>query len=203
MMSISYLPPRQSRAKTTEQKFLETLHDLLHEKSFGLLTIDQIAAKACLTRSAFLKRFGTKKTAILILYARYCVKVLYAFEEISASLSDFENEETACRSISMRMEALQIADFPANRAMHELFMEELEITNDTKSLFLACLDVMRKIQEKYLPRGTGTEAGAYAATQLIFSINLSYVMKTMPGLPRDNAIRHQLIGRLVAASLRL
>jgi AcrR family transcriptional regulator len=202
-MSITYLPPRQSRAKTTEQKFLETLHDLLQEKSLGLLTIDQIADKACLTRSAFLKRFGSKKTAILILYGRFCVKVLQAIEEISATLSGFENEEAACRSISMRLEALQIADFSANRAMHELFMEELEITNETKTLFLACLELMKKIQAQFLPRDTGTESGAYAATQLIFSINLNYVMKTMPGLPRENAVRHQLIGRLVADTLRL
>lgn len=202
-MSISYLPPRQSRAKTTEHKFLETLNGLLHEKSFGLLTIDQIADKACLTRSAFLKRFGSKKTAIFILYGRFCTKVLKAIEEISASLSNFENDEAACLCISKRIEALQLEDFAANRAMHELFMEQLEITNETKTLFNTCLELMKQIQSTYLPCGTGTEEGAYAATQLVFSINLNYVMKTMPGLPRESEVRHQLIASLMVKALRL
>jgi len=202
-MSISYLPPRQSRAKTTEHKFLETLDGLLHEKSLGLLTIDQIADKACLTRSAFLKRFGSKKTAILILYSRFCEKFLKAIEEIDASLSNFESDEAACLSVSKRIEALQREDFAANRAMHELFMEQLEITDATMTLFKTGLELMKRIQSTHLPRGTGTEAGACAATQLVFSINLNYVMKTMPGLPRDSEVRHQLIASLMVKALRL
>jgi AcrR family transcriptional regulator len=202
-MSIPYLPPRQSRAKTTEHKFLETLDGLLHEKSLGLLTIDQIADKACLTRSAFLKRFGSKKMAILILYSRFCKKFLKAIEEITASLLNFESDEAACLCISKRIEALQLEDFAANRAIHELFMEELENTDETTALLKMCMELMKHLQSHHLPRGTGTEAGAYAATQLVFSINLNYVMKTMPGLPRDSEVRHQLIASLMVKALRL
>jgi AcrR family transcriptional regulator len=201
-MTVLYTPPRQERAKTTEQKFLDALEELLYEKSLGLLTIDEISDKACLTRSAFLKRFGSKKKALLILYGRYCEKVLASISEISDTLHNYEDAIAACRCISMRAEQLQTSDFSANRAMHELYMEQLEIAPETKALFLATLKLMKKIQVAHMPKGTGTDMGAYSATQLIFTINYNYVLKAMPALPNDYETRHQLIATLVADALK-
>lgn len=202
-MDFSYAPPRQDRAKNTEQRFLDALQMLLYEKSLGLLTIDEIADKACLTRSAFLKRFGTKKNALLILYERYCKKALASINEISENLHRYEDALEACKSISIIAEKLQTEDFPANRAMHELFTEQLSIADETKVILKACVELMEKVQVKFFPEGTGTQVGAHAAAQLIFSINYNYVMKAMPGLPHDHATRHQLIAGLVIDSLAL
>jgi AcrR family transcriptional regulator len=200
-MDLSYAPPRQNRAKTTEQRFLDALQELLHDKSLSLVTIDEIANKARLTRSAFLKRFGTKKNALFILYEFHCKKALTLFDEVSEKINNYDNVLEACKFISACVEKLHSDDFPANRAMHEIFTEQLCIADQTKILFRKCVELMKKIQFKFLPEGSGTEVGAHAAAQLIFTINYYYVMKAMPGLPRDHSKRHQLIAVMVVDSL--
>lgn len=201
-MSANYICPKQTRAKITEQKFLDALHELLKEKSLSLLTIDEIAVQAKLTRSAFLKRFGTKNNALLLLYERFCCKVLVAMNEISAGLDQCEDAIEACYRISKQAEALQLADFSANRAMHELFMEQLVIAPPTKALFTQCCVLMKEVQTRLLPPSTGTTTGVFAAAQLLFTINYNHVLKAMPGLPRDPETRHRMIANIVSTALR-
>lgn len=200
-MTSTYTSPQQARAKITEQKFLDALQELLKDKAFQLLTIDEVAHKAKLTRSAFLKRFGSKNQALMVLYERYCSKVSAAMTEISQSLHNCGDANEACYQISKRAEALQLGDFAANRAMHELFMQELSIAPQTKALYLQCCGLMQEIQKRFLPAGTGTPTGAFAAAQLILTINYNHVLKAMPGLPRDPETRHRMIAKLVSTSL--
>lgn len=200
-MSAHYISPQQARARVTEQKFLEALEELLKEKSLNALTIDEIALQAKLTRSAFLKRFGTKNQALLVLYERYCTKVSAAMHEISAGLDDCADAAEACYRISKRAEALQLLDFAANRAMHELFMQELVIASQTKALFLQCCALMKEIQTRWSPTGTGSSTGVYAAAQLMLTINYNHVLKAMPGLPRDTETRHRMIAHIVCTAL--
>lgn len=200
-MRPAYKAPLQNRALTTEQRFLDAMGELLEHKSLGLLTIDDIAAKAGLTRSAFLKRFGSKSQALLVLYGRYCDKVLMAMAEVAKDMHSFENAFEVCCRVSTDAEQLQTADFAANRAMHEMFMETLQVHPLTKGLFKQCCELMKHIQRVHLPPGTGTDAGAYAAAQLIFTINYNHVLKAMPGLPRDPQTRHQMIASLVKQAL--
>jgi AcrR family transcriptional regulator len=201
-MTAIYIGPKQARAKITEQKFLDALQALLMVKSLSLLTIDEIADQAKLTRSAFLKRFGTKNQALLVLYERYCNKVMVAIEEIAANLDECKDAVEACYRISKRAEALQLADFSANRAMHELFMEQLVIAPQTKALFTQCCVLMKEVQTRLLPPCTGTTTGVFAAAQLLFTINYNHVLKAMPGLPRDPETRHRMIANIVSAALR-
>lgn len=201
-MTATYKIPLQSRALTTEQRFLDALDDLLKHKSLALLTIDEIAEEAGLTRSAFLKRFGTKKQALLVLYGRYCEKVVAAMAAVASEMDSFANAFEACQRISTDAEILQTADFSANRAMHELFMEDLTAHPLTKALFMRCCDLMKRIQKVHLSPGTGTDVGAYAAAQLIFTLNYNHVLKAMPGLPRDWPTRHRMIAAIVSEALQ-
>lgn len=201
-MTATYISPQQARAKITEQKFLDALQDLLKDKSLNLLTIDEIAEKAKLTRSAFLKRFGSKNQALLVLYERYCSRVIVAMAEISAGLDSCADAAEACYRISKRAEALQQADFAANRAMHELFMQELTIAPQTKALFSQCCTLMKEVQTRLLPACTGTSTGVFSAAQLIFTLNYNHVLKAMPGLPRNPETRHRMIANLVSTALR-
>ncbi len=72
----------------------------------GQLTIDEIAEKTQLIRGAFLKRFGTKKQALLILYERYCEKVSAGMSNIALHLSQNANAAEVCYGMSKRAEAL-------------------------------------------------------------------------------------------------
>lgn len=200
-MTSTYISPQQARAKVTEQKFLDALQALLKDKAFHLVTIDEVAHKAKLTRSAFLKRFGTKNQALQVLYERYCIKVSAAMTEISQSLQSCADANEACYQISKRAEALQLGDFAANRAMHELFMQELVIASQTKTLFLQCCALMKEIQTRWMPAGTGSSTGVYAAAQLMLTINYNHVLKAMPGLPRDTETRHRMIANIVCTAL--
>lgn len=200
-MKPPYKSPLQNRALVTEQRFLDAMSGLLQNSSLGLLTIDDIAAKAALTRSAFLKRFGSKNQALLVLYGRFCDKVLSAIAEVANEMHTFENAFEACLRVSMDAERLQAEDFSANRAMHELFMETLQVHPQTQSLFKQCLELMKHIQRVHLPTGKGSDVGAYAAAQLIFTINYNHVLRAMPGLPRDPQTRHQMIATLVKQAL--
>jgi len=201
-MTECYSRPQQERAKNTEQKFLAALDDLLKEKSFGLLTIEQIAERACLTRSAFLKRFGTKKQALVLLYEKYCARVSQEIQRITDDLPAYADAMEACYQVSKRAEALQQNDFSANRAMHELFMEELAVASQTKRIFREAVVLMQKIQRSKMPVCVSTDIGAYAAAQLVFTINYNHVLKAMPGLPRDAEQRHQLIASLLVNALK-
>lgn len=201
-MTSPYLSPQQARAKITEQKFLDALQELLKHKSLNLLTIDEIAIQAKLTRSAFLKRFGSKNQALLLLYERYCNKVSIAMAEISADLDDCVDAAEACYRISKRAEALQLTDFSANRAMHELFMQDLVIASQTKALYLQCCALMKEVQARLPLHNNGTSTGVFAAAQLILTINYNHVLKAMPGLPRDYETRHRMIAAIVITALR-
>jgi AcrR family transcriptional regulator len=198
-MAGTYKTPLQSRALTTEQKFLDALNDLLQHKSLGLVTIDEIAAKAGLTRSAFLKRFGTKKQALIVLYGRYCDKLVVAMAAVAQDIPSFSDSHQACLRICSDAQELQTAYFSVNRAMLELFMEDLTIHPQTKALFLQCCDLMRQIQKVQVR--SGTDVGAYSAAQLIFTLTSNHVLKAMPGLPRDRQTRQRLMADIVSRAL--
>lgn len=200
-MAATYKTPLQPRALTTEQKFLDALNDMLQHKSLGLLTIDEIAAKAGLTRSAFLKRFGTKKQALMVLYGRYCEKVVAAMAAVAQDVPNFSDAHQACLRICSDAQELQTAYFSANRAMHEHFMEDLTVHPQTQALFLQCCDLMRQIQKVHVR--SGTDVGAYSAAQLIFTLTCNHVLKAMPGLPRDRQTRQTLMANIVSRALLL
>lgn len=202
-MSDVYRKPLQPRAIRSEGRFLDALNELLEHKSLGQLTIDEIAERAFLTRSAFLKRFGSKKQALLILYERYCEKAFAAIAQLEQALPNFASAEEACCQASRHTEALQAQDFPVNRAMHELFQEDLEVDPRTKALFLAGVGLMRQIQQRWMKDQPVSDAGAFAAAQLLLTIDFNYVLRAMPALPDDEQLRHRLIGNIVCQALRL
>jgi hypothetical protein len=49
---------------------------------------------------------------------------------------------------------------------------------------------------------TASELGAYAAAQLLVSLNFHYVMRAMPALPLDDYQRHTLNAALIALALK-
>lgn len=198
-----YQKPQQFRAQLTEQRFLDALNELLNEKSLGQLTIDEIAQHANLNRGAFIKRFGSKKQALLILYERYCDKVLLVMEKIASDLPLYAKAEDVCYEMSKHAEHLQVKDFSANRAMHELFQEELSVDPRTKVIFLRCVDLMREIQKIFMHGTSASDAGAFAASQILFTFTLNYVLKAMPGLPSEPELRHKLVSEIAVTALKI
>lgn len=82
-------------------------------------------------------------------------------------------------------------------------MENLEVAEPTKIAFMSSVEMMRCVQQRFL-HGTGaSDMGAFAAAQISLTINYNYTIKAMPALPKDPAIRHRLIGILIADSLKL
>jgi AcrR family transcriptional regulator len=203
-VQLNYKKPLQPRAIATEEKFLQALNDLLQSKSFGQITTQNIAAQAQLTRSAFIKRFGSKKQALLILWQQYCDECAVAMQSFIGSLpTKTAPLEEVCSEISATLEQLQLKHFAANRAINEHFMEDLEVAEPTKIVFLASVEMMRCVQKRFL-LGTGaSDMGAFAAAQISLTINYNYTIKAMPALPKDPAIRHRLIGIHIANSLKL
>lgn len=202
-MPDAYKKPLQLRAIATERRFLDALHELLQHKSLGQLTIDEIAEHAGLTRSAFLKRFGTKKQALLVMYERYCEKVFALMAQVEQDLPQYDSAQEACSQMSIHTERLQAEEFPVNRAMHELYQEDLVVDPRTKAMFLRGVELMRKIQQRWMQDMPTSDAGAYAAAQLLLTIDYNYVLKAMPGLPADAQLRHRLIGNITAQALTL
>ena len=198
-----YQKPIQPRAIATEQRFLDALHQLLTQKSFGQLSIDEIAEHAGLTHSAFLKRFGTKKQALLVLYEKYCDKASAVMAEIARNVATYAHIEDVCQEMSVQLERIQLLDFPANRAMHEDFLEKLEVDPRTKKIFLECVGLMRCVQQAFMRESTASDVGTFAAAQLLITINYNYVLKAMPALPLNAQLRHRLIGKIVAEALKM
>ena len=197
-----YKKPLQARAIETERRFLDALNILLKNKCLTQLSIDEIAETAGLERGAFLKRFGSKKQALKILWDRYSERAFATEEMIKAELPTFTNAMEACTYISKQIEMIQKNDFSVNRAMNEDFLEKLNVNSETKKIFMACVNLMRLVQRRFLEHKSFSDQGAFAAAQLIITINYNYVLRAMPGLTVDHDDRHRLIGEIVAMSLK-
>lgn len=195
--------PVQTRAIDTERRFLDALADCLQSRSFDATTVDAIAETAQLHRGAFLKRFGSKRAALDALYSRYCLKALAEIDRIASNLEALGTAEAACLEASMALERIQIEDFGVNRAMHELFIKDLKTDPQTQRIFLAAVDLMKQIQRRFLPAGSCPDVGAFAATQLLTSLNYYQVIKAMPALPREQATRHGLIAACMLNALKI
>ena len=196
-----YKKPIQKRALTTEKRFLDALDSMLSDCSFTKLTIDAIALEAGLTRGAFIKRFGSKKQALFVLWERYCERASMEMGRIKATLPEYKLLEDACTHMSVSLEKIQTLDFSANRAMHENFQENLEIDPTTKRIFLECVELMRSAQRHFLKNKNYTDSGAFAAAQLLVTINYNYVLKAMSGLPPAPEDRHKMVGEIIALAL--
>lgn len=197
----TYNAPKQPRAKESESKFLNALDQILRHQSFNKTSIQEIADQAGLHKGAFLKRFGTKRAALIELFERYCVKASQAIALGHKRMAQHILLHDLCFELSHTLESLQRKHFSANRAMHEFFMEELEVAPQTKRIFRELVGLMQAIQQHYLADQHCTAAGAYAAAQLMVTLNYNYVLQAMPGLPQDETHRHQLIAQLIIRSL--
>lgn len=197
----TYIAPKQHRAKESESKFLNALDDILKDKSFASTTIQEIANHAGLHKGAFLKRFGTKRAALVELFDRYGAEASKAMVTGHQRIAQHTRLQDLCIELSQTLETLQRKHFSANRAMHEFFMEELEAAPKTKQIFKELVDLMQAMQRHYLADQRCSATGAYAAAQLMVTLNYNYVLQAMPGLPRDGQIRHQLIANLIIRSL--
>lgn len=194
-----YRKPIQARAIETEQRFLQALDTLLQTKSFAKLTIDDLSNHTGLHRAAFLKRFRTKKNALFALFDQYCQIAIQVMNEFESQLDKYPNDLTLLFEMSTRLEAIQRASYSANRAMYEDFIENLETHPLTKNIFLRLVALNYRIQDHFY--GKRSEVGAFAAAQLLVSVNYHYVFQAMPGLPRNAEIRHQLIAKITRDAL--
>lgn len=198
-----YKKPKQTRAVITEQKFLDALSSLLSEKSLNKLTIEEISERATLHRGAFLKRFGSKRQALLVLFERYCFDASACMSSIQENLQQYSNALDVCNDMSKQLEHIQKMHFASNRAMHEIFLDKLEIDEQTKQIFKQLVKLMKNIQKKFLSNSTASDLGAYSAAQILVTTNYNYVLLAMPGLPRAPEIRHDLIGKIVLTALKI
>lgn len=198
-----YSPPRQSRAVQTEQRFLQVFEELLLEKSFNRTTIQEIAERASLDKGAFLKRFGTKKQALLLLFEAYCQRVYVMLADLKTELPAFSNPQDFCLEVSARYEEVLQKNLASNRAMNELYMEDLKVDPLTKGIFMAGVDLFVSAQAHFSDIRHGTKAGAFAAAQLVLTINYNYALKAMPALPEDANKRQFLIARSMVEALKI
>lgn len=198
---MKYTKPKQERSRRTEQKFLEAFTALILKNGFAGTTLDDIAILSGQTRAAFIKRFGSKEQALLLLYSRYCDEVLQALESFQASLDRIEGIEDILRRMSQQFEALITNHFAANRAMYEIFQVNLNVHPLTKSMFLKTVDLMEKIQSHYLDSAETNPQGSWSAAQLLVTINFNFVMKSMPALPPEASRRHNLVVKILRTAL--
>lgn len=185
----------------SESRFLNAFEQLLRHRSYSATTIQDIADQAGLHKGAFLKRFGTKRAALMELFERYCAVLSEATVHAHAQVGRHEQLHDLVFELSQTLEALQRQHFSVNRAMHEFFMEELAVAPQTKRIFKELVGLMQAIQSHYLKDQSCTLAGTYAAAQLMVTLNYNYVLQAMPAFPEDPKQRHALVAHLVIRAL--
>jgi AcrR family transcriptional regulator len=199
---MSYHPPTQDRSRNTERRFLVALDDLLRVYGFANTTIDEVAERAGLTRAAFLRRFGSKEQAVLVLFSKYCDQVSEMMRSFHNQIAEHPHLHFTLREMSRQFEAILQLHMSSNRAMHEHFQQKLEVHDLTKQIFRKCVDLMKAIQARFLEKGGYTDAGAWNATQLLVTINYNYLLRAMPALPADHTARHDLVADLLEVALK-
>lgn len=194
--------PTQTRSKLTERKFLRAFDELLRLHGFAGTTIDDVAALSGLTRSSFLKRFGSKQGALEALFEKYCDDASATMRDVVAELDNATGIHPVLVSTSQRYEALLQIHKASNRAMHEHFLQDLTVHDLTKRIFRECVQMMAQIQRKFLREGTYSSTGAWAAAQLLVTLNYNHVLDAMPAFPQDYSQRHHLLADLLEATLK-
>jgi AcrR family transcriptional regulator len=198
---MSYSPPIQSRSRTTERKLLAALDELLRVNGYTNTTIDEVAERAGLTRASFLKRFGSKEQAVILLFSKYCQQVSSMMESLQYHLSDYPSLHFTLREMSQQFEAVLQMHMSANRAMHEHFQQRLEVHDLTKQIFKQCVELMKAVQAQFLEEESYTDAGAWYASQLLVTIDYNYLLRAMPAFPEDHDARHNLLADLLEVTL--
>mgnify|MGYP000555974606 CR=1 FL=1 len=198
---MNYSPPQQPRAIKTERQFLDALDEELKHRSFNQVTIDQIAERAGLHRGAFLKRFGTKKAALLALFDEFCDVAYGLMSSVHTRIDAEPSLPELLQFMSGELEKIQVAHFSANRAMYEFYLEDLKIDPRTKGIFMSLVQIMRRLQERFAKGRAYSEEGAYAAAQCMITINYTFLLKAMPAYPQDPGQRHALIAQQVLSAL--
>jgi len=194
--------PIQARAKRTESEFLEAFEKLLARHGLAGTTIDEVADLSGKTRSAFLRRFGNKQGALEALFETYCHAARSTMRDVVLELKHAPDVHSVLFSTSQRYEDLLRVHKASNRAMHELFMQNLEVHDLTKAIFRECVDMMKHIQDKFMEQGKYSDKGAWAAAQLLVTVDYNFVLEAMPAFPSDSAERHDLVADLLEAALR-
>ncbi|MDE4147092.1 helix-turn-helix domain containing protein [Phaeobacter gallaeciensis] len=197
-----YKSPKQLRAQETERAFLSVFRQLLAERGFARTSLEDIATRSEQTRSAFLSRFGSKKAALFLLFDEYCAAVSDLMRQISRQVQDLPDAKTCVHLMSASFERRLIDHFASNRAMHELYLEDLQVNERTQRIFMELVELMRLVQRHHLRSEPCTDAGAFSAAQVLVTTNYNYVLKAMPGLARDPSIRHEMIARMVVEALK-
>lgn len=197
-----YRAPRQSRAQQTEQAFLSAFRRLLAERGFANTSIDDIATLSGQTRSAFLSRFGSKRAALLLLFDEYCADVSDLMRRIEEQVPTLPDARACVHLMSSSFEPRLTEHFACNRAMHELYLEDMKVDERTQRIFLVLVDLMRLVQKFHLSGERYTDNGAFSAAQILVTTNYNYVLKAMPGLARDAEMRHEMITRMVVEALK-
>lgn len=193
--------PKQCRAILSESAYLDAFERLIAERGYTRTSVEAIASEVGLTKAAFLSRFGSKKVALLLLFDRYCAKASAMMQALRPGIPEMASADAAIREFSVTLEQIQLAYFASNRAMQELFLEELTVDDRTRKIFLELVDLMRLVQQHHMQGVPCTDTGAFAAAQIVVSINYNYVLRAMPALPRDHETRHRMTARMAVEAL--
>lgn len=196
---MEYSKPKQSRACQTESAFLDAFAVQLQKKGFHETTVSEIADAAKMTRGAFMTRFGSKRAALTVLFQRFCDDVMNTLDEFQQSAVGETDVQDLCFKISTQYEGLVRKHWGANRAMHEIFLMEGKIDDQTKGIFKATVAMLSELIVQFGIRPP--PAAVFAAVQLMVTINYNYVLLAMPGLPEDHDTRQQMIAQLLASVL--
>lgn len=199
---MTYVPPKQMRALETQERFLNAMEQLLQTQSYSATTIDEIASLAGLGRGAFLSRFGSKRGALEVLWARYAEACIQRADYLlKRGIKQQSNLLMAMSRVIKDAEYMQAMHIGANRAMAEVFQETLKSHPLTIEVFLKISEVMRACQAQFLRNDMCTEDGANYAAQLVVTLSFQYNMRGMPAMPRDATRRHDLIGKMLAVAI--
>ena len=192
---MHYRSPVQNRAIETERRFLEAAKRLFGIQGFAATTVDDIAAEANLHRGAFLKRFGSKDAAKLMIYEDYCQDALCAMDNFVSELpsSKFQSLEDAFSVVSRRLENLQRRHFAANRIMYEDYACGLVIHEKTKEIFRALVRLVEATDLHLNPQANREKSVYYTASQLLVTLNYESVLSAMPGLSKCPLARQKVI----------
>ena len=199
---MRYQAPVQQRSRLTERKLLLALDDLLRVHGYANTTIDDVAERANLTRATFLKRFGSKEQAVIVLFEKYCTQVYGLLSALQSQLDEFPSLHFTLREMSQQFESLLQMHMASNRAMHEHFLHNLEVHQLTKAIFKETVLLMEAVQARFLVGEDYSDKGAWAAAQLLVTIDYNYLLRAMPAFPDDHAERHKLIAELLAVAIR-
>jgi AcrR family transcriptional regulator len=164
MLAIGQVNPNDPRVKRTRKLLQQTLSDLMHEKSFDAITVQDIAERSTLNRATFYAHFEDKYDLLDSIMREGIEQALAGNVPATAALSA-ETLRTLCRTVFAFLAQVRDHCRPQHRQFDPLLEKAVQDV-----LYQFIVRWLQRVRPTAVPGGASVETVAAVLSWAIFGV---------------------------------